>query len=439
LGFVFLAISGIAGRMEVQTELDTARYLNAPTHSLTLMLEDMRTPGYPLFLDMIESTGGLQITPWVQGGIWLCSVGAFMAALAAWRIRPVSLAAVAIGLINHQFLHYWARLVLSDSQAMSLAMIATACCMESLRGARTSWRDPWLWLTVIFTFAAILTRPAFLFLLVLWPLVFGWWRWSEERRTLLASLAEAIQVAVQCCVPLVLYSTMRWALVGHFGLVSFGGYNIIGITGQFLQTEDIPMLSPDLQETAQEILKRRDQSAIYALQQGDRFWDMLERFNPMVWQIAAPIFEEKGISTLETNRQLTRLSRQLIGLHWQEYAWWLLANGRHGMRLTAMLVGASPGLRLLIAIGIAWVAWCYLPLNRLRKEPAAIRAEINSYSGKGMRLLLWMAIGMVCGNVLLVILVEPTIERYMAVSSVLPTALAALAVEKFFRDIDPRQ
>jgi TctA family transporter len=44
---------------------------------------------------------------------------------------------------------------------------------------------------------------------------------------------------------------------------------------------------------------------------------------------------------------------------------------------------------------------------------------------------------MLLGNVMLVILVEPAIERYMAVSSVLPSAWLAVAIQRFLVDISP--
>ncbi|MFM8327838.1 MAG: hypothetical protein ACKN9U_23500, partial [Pirellulaceae bacterium] len=58
-------------------------------------------------------------------------------------------------------------------------------------------------------------------------------------------------------------------------------------------------------------------------------------------------------------------------------------------------------------------------------------------SATGLRLLFWISLGMLLGNVLLVILVEPTIERYMAVSTVLPSAWLAVAIQRFLLDIVP--
>ena len=41
----FLILSGLGGRMETLIDLDSKSYLEAPTSSLKLMLEDFRTPG----------------------------------------------------------------------------------------------------------------------------------------------------------------------------------------------------------------------------------------------------------------------------------------------------------------------------------------------------------------------------------------------------------
>ncbi|MFN9978053.1 MAG: hypothetical protein ACK58T_49910, partial [Phycisphaerae bacterium] len=58
--------------------------------------------------------------------------------------------------------------------------------------------------------------------------------------------------------PMIGYSMLRYSVTGHFGVVSFGGYNVAGIAGQFLVKDDIPLLSPDLQQMATEAIERRD-------------------------------------------------------------------------------------------------------------------------------------------------------------------------------------
>ena len=435
----FLILSGLGGRMEKHIDLDTKSYMEAPTSSLRLMLEDFRTPGYPLFLDLLESLGCVDWVPWIHGVIWLVAVGCLLATLNQWGIDRYALFAIAIALGNHPFLHFWSRVVMSDTLAMSAALTSTAAMIEALRRRQAGWKAGWFWTLAFLTFATILIRPAFLFLLVLWPLVIAWWRWTNDRETLRRAIGDAAKLAVLCWSPLLLYSLMRWIVVGHFGLVSFGGYNVIGIAGQFLEEEDLQRIPADLQETAKEILIQRDLHPSFQRNDDDRFSLMLDRYNPMIWEVTSPIYEKKQLSRLTTNQQLTTLSRALIRMHWKDYLWWLAFNARHGIRGTAMQVGANPGIRLLLALGIAMIAWRSLPTSlpfRCSSEDSSAGFPCQP-SSTGLRLLFWISLGMLAGNVMLVILVEPAIERYMAVSSVLPSAWLAVAIQRFLFDISP--
>jgi hypothetical protein len=437
----FLTLSGLCGRMETQIEIDTKSYLEAPTSSLKLMLQDFRTPGYPLFLDLMESLGSLDWVPWIHGAIWLAAVGCLLATMSLWGIDRYSLLAVAIALGNHPFLHFWSRVVISDTLAMSTALMSIAAMMEALRRRQSGWTGAWLWTLACLTFTTILIRPAFLFLLVLWPLGMAWWRWTNDREPLRRAIGDAGKLAVLCWSPLLVYSLMRWMVVGHFGLVSFGGYNVIGIAGQFMEEKDLPHFPAELQATAKEILVQRDRHPMFLRNDDDRFSQMMERYNPMIWEVTFPIYEKKQLSRLTSNQQLTTLSRTLIRRHWRDYLWWLAYNARHGIRGTAMQVGGSPGLRLLLTLGIVLIAWRSLPTaipNRFRPEKA-FSGSVHQPSLTGLRLLFWISLGMLLGNVMLVILVEPTIERYMAVSSVLPCAWLAVAIQRFLSDIAPHR
>ena len=435
----FLILSGLSGRMEKHFHLDTKSYLQAPTSSLKLMLEDFRTPGYPLFLDLMESLGSLDWVPWIHGAIWLAAVGCLLATMSPWGIDRYALLAVAIALGNHPFLHIWSRVIISDTLAMSMALMSTAAMMEALRRRQSHWTGGWFWAVAGLTFAAIWIRPAFLFLLVLWPLVIAWWRWANDREPFRRAIGDAGKLAVLCWSPLLLYSLMRWMVVGHFGLVSFGGYNVIGIAGQLLEQNDLQHLPAEIQATAEEILVQRDRHPSFLRNDDDRFSLMLDRYNPMIWEVTFPIYEKKQLSRLTSNQQLTTLSRSLIRRHWRDYLWWLTLNARHGIRGTAMQVGANPGIRLLLMLGIVLIAWRSLPTSLSDRFPPGETSARLVYhpSATGLRLLFWISLGMLLGNVLLVILVEPAIERYMAVSTVLPSAWLAVAIQRFLLDIVP--
>ena len=100
----------------------------------------------------------------------------------------------------------------------------------------------------------------------------------------------ALRFSLASLLPFLAWSTLRWFVVGYFGLVSFGGYNIIGIAGQLLQKDWTTQLSTEVRPLAEEILRRRESQGSWPVK--TTYDNMESYFDKMVWEIAVPAASE---------------------------------------------------------------------------------------------------------------------------------------------------
>ena len=274
------------------------------------------------------------------------------------------------------------------------------------------------------TFLAYLVRPAYLFLIPLWPVL---WvvpvrlliRDTMDRRTWWVRGARHVAAGV---IPFLGFCALRWAIVGHFGIVSFGGYNLIGVVGQFLDEPTIAELPTDLQPLAADMLHRRE--ALPTAEPPRDYLAMERMFNPTVWQAAVPAAKEAaGGVPVQVNSLLSRLSRALLASHRREYLRWFAWNGKHAIKQTALLLMTDRGVQLLV------LAFLSLHAASLWRGPAVAAAGDDACRGHLERhLLFWTAAGFTAAKTLLVILVEPAIGRYMIAATVLLPAVIAVIV-----------
>ncbi len=107
------------------------------------------------------------------------------------------------------------------------------------------------------TMAAYLVRPAFLFMLVLWPTLGPWMHLWVYRRSWITTFRRLLLYSVLTFGCFFGYCGLRMMVVGEFGFVSFAGYNLIGISGQYLTDSEVERLPEDLQELARRMIANR--------------------------------------------------------------------------------------------------------------------------------------------------------------------------------------
>lgn len=423
-----MAILTAAGGMAVQTQPDTQGYWEADLSSWRAAAAQTRTLGYPLLLRAAANLGpSLAAVPYLQFALHAAAVAALFAGLRRYGFAPsAALAAASVLFYSRFFLEYVA-VALPDAPSLSCAVVAVACIAAA---AARSGAIAWIGLTLAIA-AAYHLRPAYLFLLPLAPLLglaLAWLKREPEARTPWLPLAVGLTAAAAG--PFFLYCGLRAATVGHFGLVSFGGYNVIGISGQWLTPEAARELPAHLQPLAEVMLRRRAEAPDERPPAG--YFEMYENFNPTVWQVAAPAAAELyGDDDVQANARLADLAKRLIWLKPAAYLRWLKPAAKHGLtQLFEYSFLDRIGLALLAGLALTQA----ILVSRWRRGAASLgRAGGGRYFFE-LHAMLLMALALALAKLLLVVLVEPPIHRYVAPAAVLlPSWLAIVLLDRLDR------
>ncbi|MEO8576612.1 MAG: hypothetical protein ABI556_07935 [Gemmatimonadales bacterium] len=238
--------------------------------------------------------------------------------------------------------------MLSETVGTSFALLAISATL--LLAAKGPSRRRCICLAAA-VFVTILTRPAFLFLIALCPvsilLVSPSFRSGLSRWILLKEMAPN---ALATILPLVAYATFRFAAVGHFGLVSFGGVSLAGFatTPATLRADDVASLpTKEMRGLAQAIIDRRAEVAAsnalthvypqYVFSEGAekdlgqlRFWS--ESYDPSLWEVSipatrlyyhAPAGQMLNPAWVKVNESLKELSTTILARRKMAYVRWL--------------------------------------------------------------------------------------------------------------------
>lgn len=407
---------------------DSASYQNFDWSSLRAVLSSTRTIGYPIFLKFVGWIPGEHVVPIAQWTLWSLAVGVFYRGLRLAGFRPGT-AVWGAGplLLSHGVLQY-AAVVIPDCLAMSWAIAATGCFLATFGARPSKWS--WCALTVA-TFCCYLTRPAYLFLIPLWPLLAflfhrTLYRGHSERRSVVQYIAATL-------LPFLAFSSTRWLVVGHFGLVSFGGFNLVGVMGQFLDPATAAELPEDLRPLASDVLSRR--AMIPEYQPPQSYEAMAEMFNPTVWQAAAPAAMDLYSDDVAVNAALSRLSLQLLVLRPAAYGRWLTGGAKLAYQEIAVLIAIDRGTLLLGFLTLLAFIVSLCRGGSKDNPPTMVRdtgepADESCTRHVEVHLICWTALGFAAAKTLLVILVEPPIGRYMiGAILLLPGAMGVLVGE----------
>lgn len=422
-------------------------------------LAHQRTFGYPLFLRSVRAISpDLAILPFLQAGIFLGALGALYlclreAGMGAWAafFGTVPIAA-------NNLLLPMAQRVLTDTVAVSVAMVAMGTLLGAL--AAPNGKRWILFATVLFL--AYQVRPVYVFLVPLAPVLAMLLRTGAWRQPWRRALSTAGWVTTLAFVPLLSFCLLRLIVVGHFGLVSFGGFNLVGIAASLLSKSTVAGLPADLRPLAQTILEQRTERGLKPVQERrvDRFPGARQKhwyreFDPNVWQISGraafreafaryeaehPKPDEKDVATysrwkeerriwsnVEADRRLLALSVAVLSQHGGLYASWVARGLKDGLRWTFGRVRGVTvcALALLAAFLAFWLR--ALPKGRRGRAEAgrALAASVRSVWP------LWCAgSAFYAAHLLLIVLVERPQDRYVqAVAVFLPGMFLALAWE----------
>jgi hypothetical protein len=460
------------------TNDDSREYVEQSQASFQANLSSYRTFGYPLFLRLIRVVSpDYALVPWVQFLLHALAVGCFYCGLRALVGSDWLAMIVASSLLySNTFLCEGAS-VLTDAPASSLA-IAT---VGLLLGVVANPRRLWIWAALaLCLFLTYQTRPAYQFLIVLVPALgallvalVG----PPRPHRLRQGLKLGAGLAAVALVPFLAFCMLRWAVVGDFGLVSFDGYTLSGITGPFLTEDIVPRLPEDVRPLAKRVIELRDWTAAGKLPPtyqrldknslfigdmmpllrkewpppeynsfGDVDWGIMfdlrgviahaqaedfqiDRFQWVVCLPAAQEFAAHPDNPVEINRLLKRLSLSIVKArplallkHRSKVVGWVTVLTLVNSYSLAVLLGGLllfEAARQLLEIG-----------GRLRRVAPATEASVDPAQDATLDVILvsCIAISFTLGNILLVGLIAQPLRRYTDAGGVFVPALAALAL-----------
>ncbi|MBX3440829.1 MAG: hypothetical protein KF774_00380 [Planctomyces sp.] len=339
---VFGAALYARGRLSPVIVPDTSGYTEFPFRPLSAALEHYRTPGYPLFLKFAGKVAShWRAVPLLQYVLYCMAVLLFASAFATVA-RTGKAATCGLWLLGANIVigpEATVAAVATDFLAAALGLTVVALVLRRAVFEHPSRGSTLLIAGVVA--AAWLVRPAMVFLIALIPVLSLALRrvlhahlpWNRLRR-------DFVVLMIAGAFPLLAYCSLRAAVVGRFGIVSFGGYNLIGVAGQFLDAQHVKLLPDRMRPLAEAAVER--QSALWPADHPGAHEDRLNyarleaRYDDTIWKVYAPIAEERSDgNNAEVNSRLRELATSIIRARSRDYATWLTKASRQAARKLA--------------------------------------------------------------------------------------------------------
>ncbi|MBP90244.1 MAG: hypothetical protein CMJ64_26635 [Planctomycetaceae bacterium] len=429
---VLACLLALLGRFRPEVVPDTASYSDFPLSEPRAALQQIRPFMYPLVLAFSSLLGAdFAAVPFFHFIAHILAVLLFMKALQAWDCRPMQATVVASGLLWSSTLQRYQQCVAPDTLALSAAIAAISLLLMLVRSPNK--RTVSLLLGVCL-FATYQMRPAYLFMLPLMPLLavpLSWLARPADDFDQQAAYRLATRLAVVAFVPLLLFAGLRWVVVGHFGLVAFGGYNAAGVMGQFLTAEMVPELPADVQPLAMNALQRRDalvaRSSLNA-EVTTSYTTIENRFDTYTWQIYAPAArDEANGDLLMMNSLLSRFARSIVFRKPRSYAIWIIKAGHRGIYTVFAELLFNQAVLLLLATYVV----IQLRIVWLRRMGSLDSTAIDGDQADVTSTLFIVAIAFLFAKLALVIITTPPLGRFMEAASVFyPAVLASVVYDR---------
>jgi len=429
------------GKLRLVEYPDASTYRAAAAGSWVELLSNKVTFFYPLLLKLTAVVDpSLGALPYLHFSLHLAGIGLFFFALVRFGFSPWLAFGAASALLFGPLPHYWMSSLGTDSVGGSLALISVACLLLTVGSPRRIW--PWVAVATAL-FLTYQCRPAYLFLLPLLPPLGLALRGLLPRPAVRGEIRHlALGLIAAAALPYLAFCTLRLVTVGHFGLVSFGGYNLVGIAGQFVDGELVLDLPGDEREIATRYLARRsDRHGVWA--GGRSIRGSFPRLDAEYVETVI-LYEEiarevcRGNDVPRINRTLSSLAFHVLRQRPLAYGYWLLQAFQAGI---ASLAGtAVAGTRALLGLSL---------LLALAQAGVVMRIERRALPGPGedplaprtffaLHTLLLLALSFALAKVLLVVLVEQPHPRYIhAAALLLPPVLGTALADRLLRLFGP--
>lgn len=350
-----VALIAYEGKSIVRSEVDTDSY-RVNSISARSLLEGIRTPVYPLVLRAATSFGDERAVIIIQFGVYICFLSCmflYLRTLGAPRwtlfVLPVPFAMSSV-VVGYTFV------LLPELIA---AAAAFSVLLLSLSAYFIRHRPKIDWLVGGLLTVSVLSKPQYLFLIPYLLLVgliqFGLQGNEQEKHW---RRYRELRVCVRYFSPVLGYCLLRLVVVGHFGLVSFGGSNLAGLllnpiwfTESF--AESLPAggdrdaakviinrrlallerasADPDL-KTEDPRIRVKDALDATVLGKMSKYDAICISYNANMWDVARPALfelygnakgEEQANRNVMVDATLGRLSMLVLKENWLAYLHWL--------------------------------------------------------------------------------------------------------------------
>lgn len=342
-----------------RTHADSISYTAVDFSNAPAVLGHLRTPVYPAFLKIADMLGVPdRWRPLGQGLLFALMVILFWFGCASSGLSLSQSLAASLPLAwSVAFLDYMDQM-LPETLAAGLGFATLGLILGRTSSGHWYARESLLGVLIAL---AVLTKPQYLVLVpVSLGTLFLLWRAghfqpiTRHRRELLAAVG-------MTCGPLLAYSCLRLAVLGHFGIVSFSGTNIAGLAlNPMMFDEAVVETLPagNLQNAGRAILTQRahllealrdktrpmpptlmecpaDAIDAEALGTKQVFEAWSHAYNPAVYSVARPAMSQwlghglraiDGQANVEADRMLSRLSIHALMARPRLYLRWLRAS-----------------------------------------------------------------------------------------------------------------
>ncbi len=400
------------------------------------LLSSHRTPGYPIFIKFVQTySPQLESLPETHYVFHIVAVMFLAWCLVEYGFSPFMAFAAASPLLYAKFTTDFACHVLSDCAAVSMTLFAAGSFFMFMSGRRRILSSILLSLSVL---TAILIRPAYLFLLPFFPLLAflmnGMMGENDRQRAFKARLLASGKCLACVAVPFILWCTTRLVTVGDFGPVSFSGSNIIGISGQLVTQDMVERLSPEYRQFASSLIEARK-----ALKIGDGFptyrtslysadhGALIDNFNPVAhkavymaltdsarhpqnafspWLLRiSPSGDLRDIDHVQFDRFKLAFSKEVVRIKRDDYLRIVYDSFFLGLATEIdITVAQSLKFQLVTLAGIAG----FFTLGVIRANSCRARTGLRE-----LYIMSAFAISYTLAKMLTIILVEPSIDRYV--------------------------
>jgi hypothetical protein len=216
---------------------------------------ELRHPLYGWWLNALATAGpGNSAVPAIQFIIHVAAAVVLYGACRFAGIERIAALALALAAILSQCLMIWGRAVLPEMLSVSLLLVAMAAVVA---GVQQRWFLALLCVYAVALGLSYTLRPIMLPAILVLPLLFALLSRIVTREWFAARTVLLLLFGI---VPFLGQSLYRLNAVGDFGLVSFGGFGISGMTVQMLTPDVIDRVPDGHRPLARQMLEAKDKA-----------------------------------------------------------------------------------------------------------------------------------------------------------------------------------